>query len=251
MKRISLITIALAAAAVIGGAQADNAPITPVKDQRALSGLKEMSDALTALHSMSFDTTSITPFRGPNGQWIHVLKTAQVKMQRPNRLFVQTGGDAVKQDVYFDGKNYSIYAKDHQLFSKEEITGSIDDMLSKASSQGGDSFPFEDVLLSDPYASWTKDLDGAVYVGESDRQGEKLSHFAMTAKGVDWEVFVDQKTHLPRIVYVKYTDLERSPSTLIEFSKWKLNPKLAASTFTFKAPEGAKKAQFKAPKGAK
>ena len=37
------------------------------------------------------------------------------------------------------------------------------------------------------------------------------------------------------------TGEERSPSVLIEFSKWKLNSKIADSVFAFKAPAGAKK----------
>jgi hypothetical protein len=225
------------------------AEVAPVKDQRALTELKQMGDALSAARTLSFDTTSLSPLRGPNNQWVHVLKTDQVKLQRPNQLFIKTGGDSVKRDIFFDGKTYSVYAVDHKLYSQETVEGSVDDMLAKISSKGGDTFAFADVLLADPYASWSKSLEGAVYVGQSERQGEKLTHIALTEKGADWEVFIDNKTHLPRIVYVKYTDLERSPAVLIEFSKWKINAELPPSTFAFKAPSGAKKAPFKAPQG--
>jgi hypothetical protein len=223
--------------------------ITAVKDQRALTELKKMGDALSGASSMSFDANTMTPFRGPNEQWIHVFSTAKVEMQRPNQLFVLTGGDAYPQKVYFDGTRFSVSSIEQNLYSQNEMAGSIDTMLAQASKKGGNTFPFSDVLLADPYASWTKDLDGAIYVGESSRGGEKLQHVAMTAKDVDWEIWTDAKTHLPRMVFVKYTGATRSPSVLIEFSKWKLNARIPASVFAFNAPAGAKKIELKTPEG--
>ena len=223
--------------------------ITPVKDQRALAELKQMGDALAKAKSMSFETLSMTPIRGPNEQWIHVFSTAKVSMQRPDKLAIVTGGDAFPQRIYFDGQTFTISAPEKKLYSQTPMTGSIDSMLAQASEKSGASFVFSDVLLADPLASWTKDLAGAVYVGESVRNSEKLSHLALTAKDVDWEVWVDKKTHLPRMVYVKYTGEKRSPSVLIEFKKWIVNTKIPTNVFAFKAPQGSIKAELKAPQG--
>jgi hypothetical protein len=239
-----------AASPLLGPAGASEAPITPVKDPRALTELKAMGDALAGASSMSFNTSTMTPVRGPNEQWVHVFATAQVEMQRPNQLFVVTGGDAFPQSVYFDGHQFSVNSVEKKLYTQSKMSGSIDTMLAQASKKGGTTFPFADVLLSDPFASWTEGLEGAVYVGESTRGGESLRHLALTAKSVDWEVWLDAVTHLPRMVFVKYTGASRSPSVLIEFSKWKLNASIAASDFAFKAPVGAKKIELKAPEGA-
>jgi hypothetical protein len=228
---------------------ATSAGVKPVQDQRALADLKEMAAALSSAKSMSFNTISTTPIRGPNGQWIHVFSTAKVSMQRPNHLRIETGGDAFPQQIYYDGKTFSINAPEKKLYTQSEMTGSIDTVLAQASEKGGDAFPFADVLIADPYASWAQGLEGAVYVGESTRNNEKLTHLALTAKDVSWEVWTDQKTHLPRLVYVKYTTETHSPTVMIEFSKWKLNAKMPASTFTFKAPSGEKKIALKAPEG--
>ncbi len=224
-------------------------PIIPVQDQRAVGELKRMSDALVAARSMTFETSSLTPFHGPNGQWVHVLKTARVEMRRPDKLSIVTGGDAVPQRIVFDGKKYSVSALDRQLYSQTEMAGTIDEMLAQASRQGGNVLTFADVLLSDPYANWIKGLEGAVYVGETDRNGEKLNHLAFTEKDEDWEVYNSEKDHLPRLVYVKYLGVKRSPAILIEFGKWKINPSIAAAEFGFQAPAGAKKAALKAPAG--
>lgn len=244
------IVVALALTTSIGAmAAASDASkaIAPVKDQRALDELKMMSQALAKAQSLSFSESSMTPIRGPNGQWLHIFKTAKVNMQRPNKLFVETGGDAFPQRIYFDGSHFSVSASEPKLYSQEEIAGSVEKMLAETAQKSGNAFTFSDVLLADPYSAWTKDLHGAVFVGNSVRGNESLHHLAFTEKDEDWEVWTDAKNHLPRMVFVKYLTAERSPSVLIEFSKWKLNEKIPASTFTFHAPAGAKRASLKVP----
>jgi hypothetical protein len=225
------------------------AGIAPVKDPAALSGLKKMGDALASAKTMSFVADTMTPIRGANNQWVHVFSTAKVEMKRPNKIFIQTGGDSFAQDIRFDGEKFSSSSAKDKLYSQIGMAGTIDSMLAQASQKAGDTFSFSDVLLADPLSSWTMDLDGATYIGESTRGGEKLQHLALTAKDVDWEVWVDEKTHLPRIVYVKFTGETRTPTVLIEFSHWKLNADISDATFKFKAPKGFKKIEVKTPEG--
>jgi hypothetical protein len=226
---------------------AHNAEIAPVKDKRAMDALSAVGNALGNAKSMSFVTTVMKPIRGPNNQWIHILATDNVEMQRPDKLKVVTGGDAYPHHIYYDGEHFSTSAPEANLYTTTKMTGNIDSMMAEASKLGGVTLPFSDVLLADPLSSWTKGLEGAVYIGESTRGGEKLSHIALVAKDVDWEVWIDQKLHVPRIIFVKYTGEHHSPSVLIEFSKWKLNEKIPASDFVFKPLSGAKKVSLAAP----
>ncbi len=225
--------------------------VAPVKDQRAIDELKNIGKALSAANSIQFRAVTMSPVRGPNEQWVHVFSTSDVKLQRPNQLFIATGGDAFPQKFYFDGTYLAVHSAETKLYTQTNMPGSIDTMLALTSKHGGTSFAFSDVLLEDPFASWNHELLGAIFVGESVREGEKLKHIALTAKGVDWEMWVNAKTHLPRTVYVKYTTGHRAPSVMIEFSKWRLNSKINESNFIFKAPKGTNKANLKAPEGAK
>ncbi len=228
---------------------APNPQITLVKDKHAMESLEAMARALSSASSMSFTATVMKPLRGPNNQWVHVLTTEDVEMQRPDKLTIVSGGDAFPQHVFYDGKNLSIAAPQVKLYSSESLSGNIDSMLAEASKKGGATFPFSDVLLSDPLTSWEDGLEGAAYVGESIRNGEKLEHIALSAKDVDWEIWIDKKLQVPRIVFVKFTGEHRSPSVLIEFSKWKLNQKIPGSHFAFKPLKDAKKVSFSAPGG--
>jgi hypothetical protein len=222
-------------------------PIQPVIDKRATDLLKQMSDTLVGAKTMTFETSGSTPMRGPNGQWLHMLKNATVELQRPDHVRIRTGGDAFPRAVYFDGKTYSVLSADGKLFSQTQMPGTVDTMLAEASRQGGDEFTFADVLISNPYKAWVDSLEGAIYVGESTRGNEKLQHLALTGHEVDWEVWIDSRSHLPVMVYVKFLGVHRMPATMIQFTHWKLNPTLAASTFEFHAPKGSIKAHLKAP----
>ena len=172
--------------------------VVPVKNQAALDELKKMGDALAHAKTMSFIATSMTPIRSANNQWVHVFATAKVAMERPSKISIETGGDAFPQHIIFDGATFSMSSPDTKLYSQTAMTGNIDSMLAQASAKAGDSFPFSDVLIADPLTSWTTGLEGAAYIGESTRGGEKLQHLALSAKDVHWEVWTDEKTHLPR-----------------------------------------------------
>lgn len=223
-----------------------SAAVKPVKDPIALAELKKMGDALAGAKTLSFWSNTMTPIRGANNQWVHVFSTAKVSLKRPNKVTIETGGDAFPQKIYFNGKTFVTVSPDKKLYSETPMSGTIDNMLAQAA-KAGESFSFADVLIADPLTTWTTDLDGATYIGRSDRNGEKLQHIALTAKDVDWEVWIDEKTHLPRVVYVKYTGENRSPTVLIEFGKWKKDAKIADSTFTYKAPHSFKMIALKQP----
>jgi hypothetical protein len=233
----------------VASAPPRNPEIVLVKDKRAMDALTEMGNALASAHTMSFVTTIMKPIRGPNDQWVHILTTDTVEMQRPDKLKVVAGGDAYPQRIIYDGENFSVSAPEANLYTNSKMNGNIDAMLAHASKVGGVTFPFADVLLADPLKSWTEGLEGALYIGESNRGGEKLVHIALSAKDVDWEMWMDQKLHVPRIIYVKYTGEHHAPSVLIEFSKWNLNEKIAASDFVFKPLSGSKKVSLIAPGG--
>ena len=108
-----------------------------------------------------------------------------------------------------------------------------------------DLFPFADVLWSDVYARLTKDLATALYVGQSTVGGVQTDHLAFTAGELDWEIWIGARDRLPRLMIGAYRNLPRSPTFLVEFMDWKLNPPVTAATFTPAIPPGATKIEFK------
>ena len=58
------------------------------------------------------------------------------------------------------------------------------------------------------------------------------------------EYWIDPGTALPARSLVVYVDHPLRPHFLVEYTEWKLNPKLAGSTFDLPRPQGATQVDF-------
>jgi hypothetical protein len=228
-------------------AAAQPVPIKPVKDPRALALLKKMSERLAAAKSFTVRARNIMPMIGPNGQWISLIGSARVALERPDKLFVERGGDQAAMDFYYNGKTLTLYAPVAKLYTEIEVPSTIDAMLQSALDVSENTFPYLEVLLSDPYAAMTADLDGAVYVGESTVDGVRTAHLALASDWVNWEIWIDATDQLPRMVSAKYIQIEKMPTILTEMYDWKLNPHIPAATFVFEKAPDAQKIVHKGP----
>ena len=226
------------------------APAT-IKDERALKLLKGMTDTLAQAKTLSFSARSLVPTAGPNGQWISLLGTSRVVMQRPDKLFVEMRGDVFPNDLYLDGKTWTAIAPNEKLYAQRPAVGqTIDAIIDDAYANKEDLFPFADVLPSDAYVRLTRDLSSALYVGQSTIGGAKVDHLALSGKGLDWEIWIGTADRLPRFMMGAYRDLERNPTFWVEFADWKVNPRIPPKTFTPAIAADAKKIEFKRERAA-
>ena len=223
-------------------------------DKRALNELKLMSDTIAQAKTVRFQAHSMVPVKTPGGVWVSLYGTSQVVMQGPDKLFAHTGGDFWAHDLYFDGKTITRFSPDKNLYSVKDEPGTIDDLIDKAYEEEWKSFPFADILISKPYEIMTKDLKGALYVGQSTtmpfsgRPGVKTDHLTFSNEGVEWQIWIGVDDHLPRLVVATYLDDVREPSYSVEFGDWKLNDPVSPETFIFKNTTNAVKVEFRNPK---
>lgn len=224
-----------------------------IMDQRALDMLKVMSDTIKEAKTVSFQARSMVPVRTPDGIWINLYGTSQVIMQAPDKLFARTAGDLAPYEFYFDGKTIIRYAPDKNLYSAKEAPGSINDLIEKAYREEGKSFPYADILVSEPYAAMTRGLVSALYVGQSTLKplsggvGIKTDHLVFSNKGVQWQIWIGAEDHLPRLVCATYLDDASEPSYTVEFGDWKLSEPATEETFAFKNASQAAKVEFRNP----
>jgi hypothetical protein len=259
LSRLPKLTVAAAAIGLMvhGGVLAQDKSPSPtaapatIRDERALRLLKGMTDTLARATTLSFSARSLVPTAGPNGQWISLLGTSRVVMQRPDKLFVEMRGDLFPNDLYLDGKTWTAIAPNEKFYAQRPAAGqTVDAIIDDAYANKEDLFPFADVLPSDAYARLTRDLSSALYVGQSTIGGAKVEHLALTGKALDWEIWIGTADRLPRFMMGAYRDLERNPTFWVEFSDWKVNPRIPPKTFTPAIPKDAKKIEFKRERAA-
>lgn len=217
-----------------------------IKDERALQLLKAMSDKLAKANSLSFGVRGLVPIVAPTGQYINLLASSRVVMQRPDKLFVQARGDMFPSDIFFDGETVTVITADKKFYAQQPAAGAGLGTFTNSAQPGSDAVaPFFDMLSADPYASLTKDFSSALFVGQSTIGGVKADHLAFTATGIDWEIWIGAADKLPRLMVISYRLPERQRTFTVEFSDWKLNAPIPARTFTATIPAGAAKLEFK------
>jgi hypothetical protein len=218
-----------------------------VKDPRALAALKAMSDRLASAKSFTVRAENTVPMLGPNLQWISLVGTARVALDRPNGLFIARGGDQPSLEVYYDGRTLVLHEPAEKLYAEVAAPATVDATLAEVFGPAVAGFPYLAVLMSDPYASLTKDLGGALYVGHSTLDGVKTEHLAMRSPGVDWEIWIGAEDRLPRLVQAKYVDLGKAPMIMTRFHDWNLNPQIPAATFRLEKAATARQIEYVKP----
>jgi hypothetical protein len=243
------LTALVAAGAVLlaGSAPAQTPqPQTPTPAQYALGLLKRTADRLSAAKSFTFKTTSSVEVPSPVGQMINYFSTAEVAVQRPDKLTAKKAGDGPSFDLYYDGKTFGALDAKLKLYARMAAPATLDALIPLVEERTGIQFPYADVLYSDVYAVVTKDLTQAYWVGKTTVDGVVCDHLAFAGPGLEWQIWLGpEKDPLPRRLAVTYLAVERQPRFLVNFSDWDLKARLSAKRFEFKQPADAKPIEFR------
>ncbi|MCX5677574.1 MAG: DUF2092 domain-containing protein [Candidatus Omnitrophica bacterium] len=219
----------------------------PMIDQRALDVLKNMSDTIIQAKTMGFQSRSMIPIKGPNGIWINLFGVSRVMVQGQNKLFAETRGDFFPYDFYFDGTTVTAYAPTKNVYAQKEAPGTVEELTDRAYREEGRTFPYADILTSNPYEKLTSGLTKAIFVGRSTIAGVKTDHLAFSNEGVEWQIWVAEDDHLPRLVSARYLEDVSEPDYTIEFFNWKLNEPVPDANFVFQNTSNAAKVDFRKP----
>src|SRR6516164_8904574 len=122
-----------------------------ILEPRAMYLLKATSDKLAAAKSMSF--TAVVGYEYPSklGPPLVYSTRYDVTMQRPDKLRIIIPGDGPASEYYYDGKTAIAYAPVENLAAVADAPPTIEEALDAAYKNAGIYFPFEDLLVKDPY----------------------------------------------------------------------------------------------------
>jgi hypothetical protein len=239
---ISLVALALGAKAAY--AQGSR----PVLEPKAIELLKAASSRLAAAHTMSF--TTVVTYESPSRLGVPLAYTTKsdVVMQRPDKLRVITSGDGPASEFYYDGKIMMAYAPAEDLVAVADAPPTIDETMEVAYHVAAIYFPFDDVIVSDPYKDIAEDLRLAFYVGQSNVIGGTTTDIvAYDTGGVFVEMWIGTEDKLPRMLRAIYVDDPLRLRHQLELSNWKIDPILSADVFGSAKATAAKHIKFARP----
>ncbi len=219
-----------------------------VLEPRAMDLLKAVSDKLAAAKSMSFTATVGYEYPSKLGPPIVYTTRYDVTMQRPDKLRVLIPGDGPASEYYYDGKKAMAYAPAENLVAITDAPPTIDAALEAAYKNAAIFFPFEDLLVSDPYAAMTNGAILAFYIGPSGVVGGvKTDMVAWANNDVFLQIWIGADDKLPRRIRAMYRADPLALRHELELSNWQIDPPVTPDMFTSAKAQAAGRMEFAAP----
>ncbi len=220
----------------------------PAIEPKATEILQAACARLAAAQSISF--TAIETYENPSrlGFPLAYATKSDVLLQRPNKLRVITLGDGPVSEFYYDGKTMTAFAPAENLVAIADAPPTVDDMLATAFHSAAIYFPFDDVIVTDPYKDIAEGLKVAFYVGQSHIVGGITTDIvAYESGGVFIEAWIGADDKLPRLVRAVYENDPLQSRHAMIFSNWQLDVAVPADSFSTSKASSAKRIKFASP----
>jgi hypothetical protein len=225
-----------------------SAPAPPALEPKALDILKASSDRLAAAHTLAF--TAVETYESPSrqGHPLVFVNKSEVTLQRPDKLRVITPGDGPATEFYYNGKTMTAFVPSENLIAVAEAPPTIDAAMEAAYHLSGTYFPFDDLIVADPYQDMTPGLKLAYYIGQSHVVGETTTDMvAYIDNGAFIEIWIGVEDKLPRLVHAVYLDDPAQLRHNLLLSNWQLDLTVPADAFAPTNAAGAKHIPFAHP----
>jgi hypothetical protein len=217
-------------------------------EPRAMDLLKAVSTKLVAAKSMSFSAVVGYEYPSKLGPPILYSTRYDVTMQRPDKLRILIPGDGPASEYYYDGKTMIVYAPVENLAAVADAPPTIDGALDAAYNNASIFFPFEDLLVADPYAAMTNGAILAFYIGPSSVVGgTKTDMVAWANKDVFLQIWIGADDKLPRRIRATYAADRLALRHEVIFSDWQLDSAVSPDTFVSAKARAAGRMAFAAP----
>ncbi len=223
--------------------------------------LRAMSKFLAGTPAFSVSADIGNEVITEQGQKLQFSSSATAVVQRPSRAYFSRQGGLADVEVFYDGKQLTLYGKTLNAYLQKDLAGTLDSALNALEKGLGISLPGGDLLVADPYAALIAGATSSGYYGIAYVGGVAAHHLGFRTPKVDWQVWVkegDQPLPLKYVITTKWTT--GAPQYSVQFSNWNLKPAVPANRFSFVAPKDAARldalpvdemGELKAPQGSK
>jgi hypothetical protein len=245
MKRIvqTVFLLAFTLPLFIGTCWGQSKAASPAIDPQAekiIKALNEQKKKDINARAAVVDTMDEVLKTGEKIQYSHVRK---LKINEPKQFWIESAGDITNTTIWKDDNTFTLLDRINNVYSQVAAPGTIDETMDMLVDKYGVTTPLADLLSDDLYSVLMKNAVTCRYLGLHYADGIKCHHIAATQKNIDWQIWVDggDVPQLRKIV-ITYKLRPGSPQYVAVLKNFTELDKIPAEdTFTFKAPEGAKK----------
>lgn len=223
----------------------------PAVKPQPVDVLKGMAAYLRSIDRFTVRVEKTTELILPTEQRLHADQTAEIAIQKPDRLRVNFQNLGGGRQLFYDGKTFSLYTPEQNVFASAAAPATLDETLNLLEDRYRISMPVADLLFADPESRLIQNLKSETYVGRVLVRGVICHHLAFQSSEVDWEIWIeDGSKPLPRRLVLTDKSVAGSPQMTAALTDWNVAPQLAADLFAFNPPPGAQKIAFLADRPA-
>lgn len=201
------------------------------------AGLDRMGAALRALSSFELKADVTTEDVLVSGQKLQSSAVMTFDVRRPNRLFVDILSPRKHRQLFYNGRQLTVFGPETGYYASVDAPPSIAAMLKLAADKYGIEMPMADLFEWGTSAFPVSRIESAIYAGKDDIAGRTCEHYAFRQPQVDWQLWLGQDDNLPcKLVITDRVDPVQ-PQTVAVY-RWSTGSSFADSQFTFEPPSG-------------
>ena len=241
----SLVTPGIFAQTAQPAPAAAPAPAANAVDAASVQALKDMGAYLQTLKRFHVSTEATGERVLADGQKLQHVATAELDVDRPNKLRVVIRNARSQREIIYDGKTVAFYTPAQKFYSTAEFSEPIGGLIDKLEQRYGVQLPLQDLFLfGTPMAKLDK-FESAMNAGQDFIDEDLCDHYAFRQGKIDWQIWISTTAGkpLPRKIVITNRADEARPQS-ISLIDWNLKPTFKDSVFKFTPPAGAKKIEI-------
>lgn len=245
MARTILVLGLLAISLVATGADAQTTgaaqPGASAVDPAAIQALKDMGAYLQTLKRFEVSTELTGERVLADGQKLQHTATADMDVERPNKLRVLIRSARSQRELLYDGKAITLYTPAQKYYSTIEFADTIGGLIGRLEEKYGVQVPLSDLFLWGTPAAPLDNIDSAMNAGQDFVGDDLCDHYAFRQAKADWQIWITTGSKpLPRKVVITNRSDEARPQS-VSLIDWNLKPGFKDSVFKFTPPKGSSK----------
>ncbi len=247
MRAVGLMMIALAAPVAHAQTTAQataSPPAANAVDPASVQALKDMGAFLQTLKRFRVSTELTGERVLADGQKLQHTASADMDVQRPNKVRVRMHSARSERELFFDGKTITLYTPAQKYYSTIELTDTIGGLIGRLEEKYGVEIPLQDLFIWGTPAAPLDKIDSAMNAGQDFVDDDLCDHYAFRQGKIDWQIWISAGGKpLPRKVVITNRADEARPQS-VSFIDWNLKPGFTDAVFKFTPPKGSTKIEI-------
>ena len=242
-KKLVLTILALSLAASGVHAQTAATGASPVVENpvnaASVQALKDMGAYLQTLKRFQV-TTYLTGERVlMDGQKLQHMATANMDIERPNKLRARMFSARSEREIFYDGKQATLYTPAQKYYSTVPFSEPLGGLVNKLEEKYAVEIPLADLFLWGTPDAPVDKIDSAMNAGQDFISNDLCNHYAFRQGDFDWQIWISAGSKpLPRKLVITNRGDDARPQS-VSLIDWNLKPAFKNNAFTFVPPKGA------------